>query len=146
MSILNDHKLDVSSVMLDLNSTPRISNKAFFKEALDLMDANRLGIVCITDDSDKLDGIITDGDIRRMLIRVQKPLAALFSDDVISYAIKTPITINGSTSVTEAIAIMGSKKIWDLPVVNKDKELIGLLHLHPAIEAIMGGGDVRKMS
>ena len=93
MSTQKDSDLDVASVMLDLNSTPRISSRAFLKEALDLMDAKKLGIICITDRFGKLEGIITDGDIRRMLTRVQKPFAALFSDDVIEYSVKNPITV-----------------------------------------------------
>jgi len=34
---------------------------------------------------------------------------------------------------------MGDKKIWDLPVVNKDDKLVGLLHLHPAVKKLLEG-------
>ena len=142
MSTGKNSNLDVASVMLDLSFTPRISNRALLKEALDLMDEKRLGIICITDGFGKLEGVITDGDIRRMLTRVQKPFAALFNDDVIEYAVKNPVTVNRLTSVSDAIATMGLKQIWDLPVIDQNGNLEGLLHLHPAIEAILGVRNV----
>ena len=138
MSTLDNKNLDIKSVMLDLNSTPKIESRAILKEALELMDDNRLGIVCIVDKDGVLKGIITDGDIRRMLTRVQKPFAALMSDDVIDHSIKDPVTVKSDTSITKATSIMGNKRVWDLPVVSDDGILEGLLHLHPVIEAILG--------
>ena len=139
MSTRNNHHSDltVADVMLPLEKTPKTSGRTLLKEALELMDKHRLGIVCIPDASGALEGIITDGDIRRMLSTVQKPLAALMSDDVIVHAIKSPTTVTASASLREAIDVMGKKQIWDLPVVNQGR-LKGLLHLHPAINAILG--------
>ena len=139
MSILNNHHshLTVADVMLPMAKTPQTSGRTLLKEALELMDNHRLGIVCIADPEGTLQGIITDGDIRRMLSNVQKPLAALMSDDVIVHAIKSPTTVTASTYLQDAIDIMGKKQIWDLPVVDQGK-LRGLLHLHPAINAIIG--------
>lgn len=130
------HNMTVGSVMLTLDSTPQTNGTTLLKEALELMDQHRLGIVCITSANGTLDGIITDGDIRRMLNAVQKPIAALMSDDVINHSVREPLTVSSSTSLTEAIAVMGTKKIWDLPVVD-DGKLMGLLHLHPALKALM---------
>ena len=138
MSTRNNHHSDltVADVMLSPEMTPKTSGRTLLKEALELMDKYRLGIVCITDPDDTLQGIITDGDIRRMLGNVQKPLAALMSDDVIVHAIKSPIVVAASTSLQEAIDIMGKKQIWDLPVIDQGK-LKGLLHLHQAISHIL---------
>ena len=138
MSTMNNHAndLSVSDVMLSLELTPRITRRTMLKEALEIMDNNRLGIVCISSSEGSLEGIITDGDLRRMLSNVQKPLAALMSDDVITHAICQPSTVRPDTLLKVAIDIMGKKQIWDLPVVD-DGKLVGLLHLHPAIEAIM---------
>lgn len=138
MSTQSEHdNLTVADVMLPLGKTPKTSGRALLKEALELMDKHRLGIVCITASDGALQGIITDGDIRRMLSNLQKPLAALMSDDVIVHAIKSPTTVTASTSLQNSIDIMGKKQIWDLPVVDQGK-LRGLLHLHPAINAIIG--------
>ena len=139
MSTLNNHHIDltVADVMLPMEKTPKTSVRTMLKEALELMDKHRLGIVCIADPDGTLQGIITDGDIRRMLSNVQKPLAALMSDDVIVHAIKSPTTVTAATYLQDAIDIMGKKQIWDLPVVDQGR-LRGLLHLHPAINAIIG--------
>ena len=135
----SDHHADltVAEVMLPLEKTPKTLGHTLLKETLELMDKHRLGIVCVTGSDGALLGIVTDGDIRRMLSNVQKPLAALMSDDVIVHAIKSPTTVTASASLQEAIDIMGKKQIWDLPVVDQGK-LRGLLHLHPAINAIIG--------
>lgn len=127
----------VSDVMIGLNDTPKIAKQTLLKEALEIMDEKKLGIVCIVDDDSQLEGIITDGDIRRMLTKVQKPMAALMSDDVINHAIINPTTVNMNTDLVEAVSIMGNKQIWDLPVVDDNNILKGLLHLHPAIKSMM---------
>ncbi len=136
MSIQSE-SLKVGDVMIAADATPQTKDTTMLKEALELMDQYRLGIVCISSDDGALDGIITDGDIRRMLNAVQKPLAALMSDDVINHAVRAPITVSSATPLKEAITLMGTKKVWDLPVVDNGK-LSGLLHLHPAIKAVMG--------
>ena len=138
MSITVDKNLDIKSVMISLNDTPKIDNRLILKEALEVMDDMRLGIVCIVDTDGLLEGIITDGDIRRMLTRIQKPFAALMSDDAIDHAIKDPITVKSETNIVEAISMMGQQRVWDLPVVNDKGVLEGLLHLHPMIKAVLG--------
>ena len=126
----------VKEVMIDLAQTPKSSPKTLLKEALEVMDQNRLGIVCVVDPENHLQGIITDGDIRRMLTRVQKPFAAILGDDVIVHAVKDPLTVGANSTLNEALDIMQKKQIWDLPVV-KNGKLMGLLHLHPAIKSVM---------
>ncbi|MGU9962183.1 MAG: CBS domain-containing protein [Candidatus Puniceispirillales bacterium WSBS_2018_MAG_OTU23] len=133
----NNTAITVAEVMLDLSKTPQTAGTTLLKEALDMMDEHKLGIICIIAKDGRLDGIITDGDIRRMLNAVQKPMAALMSDDVINHAVRTPMTVASTMPLKEATALMGAKKVWDLPVVD-DEKLVGLLHLHPAIEAVMG--------
>lgn len=136
-------EIRVDEVMISFSDTPKVSQNTLFKDALDIMDKYRLGIVCITRKDGKLQGIMTDGDIRRILTRIQKPIAALMSDDVINHAIKNPTTVTNDTLLHGAISLMGQRQIWDLPVVADDGSLTGLLHLHPAIKAIieMGKND-----
>ena len=136
MSIQNN--LTVGNVLLDLDVTPQTTATALLKEALEMMDKHRLGIVCITGTDGVLDGIITDGDIRRILNAVQKPIAALMSDDVITHANTNPTTVMRETKLIDAVILMGEKQIWDLPVVDQNGALAGLLHLHPAIKTMMG--------
>ncbi len=126
----------VQNVMIDFDNTPTSKPQAILKEVFEIMDNYRLGIVCVIDNSNTLKGIITDGDIRRMLTRVQKPFGALLGDDVINHVIKSPLTVSKKTLLKDALLIMSENQVWDLPVVDGNK-LCGLLHLHPAIEAVM---------
>ena len=138
MSIGKNETMKVSQVMLPLDRFPVIDEREILKEALDAMGRSRLGIACIVDGANKLLGIITDGDVRRKLLKVQKPFSAFFVDDAIVHAIKSPITICPTDTLRHAVELMGEKQIWDLPVVNEKNELVGLLHLHPAVKALLG--------
>lgn len=125
-------------VMLPMGSFPAISPKTLFKEALDAMAAAKLGIVCIVDKDGKLLGVFTDGDIRRKLLKIQKPFSAFFADDVSNHMTANPLTVSDNAGLAEAIAAMESKSVWDLPVVDADGTLVGLVHLHPVVKALMG--------
>ena len=129
--------MNVKDVMLSLDRFPVIGKTIMLKEALDVMNNLRLGIACIVDNENKLLGILTDGDIRRKLIKVQKPLSAFFVDDALDHAIHSPITSKPDDTLEEAVEIMEAKKIWDLPVVDDQGILIGMLHLHPVVEALL---------
>ena len=133
-----ENKLHVADVMMSLDRLPVVDEHAMFKEALELMSKRQLGIVCIVSNTSKLMGVLTDGDIRRMLLRVQKPFSAIFAEDVIDHAVRTPVTVNPSSKLTEAIKLMEEKHVWDLPVVDDGGTLLGLLHLHPAVEMLLG--------
>lgn len=129
--------MNVKDVMLPLDRFPVIGKTIMLKEALDVMNNLRLGIACIVDNENKLLGILTDGDIRRKLIKVQKPLSAFFVDDALDHAIHSPITSKPDDTLEEAVEIMEAKKIWDLPVVDDQGILVGMLHLHPVVEALL---------
>jgi arabinose-5-phosphate isomerase len=124
--------------MLPLDRIPVVKPATLLKATLQEMTKHRLGIACIIDTDGKLAGIFTDGDVRRMLLRDQKPFAALFVDDIIIHASRAPTTVQDEDPLASAIATMETKQIWDLPVLTSGGRLTGLLHLHPAIKAVMG--------
>lgn len=127
----------VKEVMLPLDRFPVVNEQIMLKEALDEMNRLRLGIACIVNNDNKLLGILTDGDIRRKLLKVQKPLSAFFVDDAIDHAIQSPVVAQPGNTLEQAVELMESKKIWDLPVVDEKGILVGLLHLHPVVEALL---------
>jgi CBS domain-containing protein len=127
----------VKDVMMALDSFPVILENVIFKEALEEMNSKKLGIACIVNQDYSLKGIITDGDIRRKLLKIQKPLSAFFIDDCIDHAIVSPIVANVDFSLETAVEIMRNKQIWDLPVVDNTNKLVGLLHLHPVVETLL---------
>jgi arabinose-5-phosphate isomerase len=132
-----NNKILVSDVMLLSNKFPVVKKNTLFKEALEAMNMHSIGIACIVDEQNVLLGILTDGDIRRMLLRVQKPFAAFFADDALDHANTKPIKLEKNTTLTEAVSLMDSRRIWDLPVLDDSRHLLGLLHLHPAVNALL---------
>ena len=138
MSIQNNDSTVVCDVMLPLNRFPVIRERVILKEALEEMGSSRLGIVCIVDEEKKLMGVLTDGDLRRKLLKVQKPFSAFFVDDALDHSIRCPITANPDQTLRFAVENMEEKQVWDLPVVNTSGILVGLLHLHPAVKALLG--------
>ena len=135
MSIQNK-TFTVGEMMLNIDSFPIVTETAIVKEALDKMDIFGLGIACIRNNDNQLLGIITDGDIRRKLSLLQRPLSAFFIDDAINQTVKNPTAVSSDMILTDAVSLMEEKRVWDLPVVNNGK-LVGLLHLHQAIRKIL---------
>ena len=69
MSIDKNKVIYVSEIMLSLDQFPVVSSEVYLKEALEKMNKIQLGIACIVDSDNKLIGVLTDGDIRRFLIK-----------------------------------------------------------------------------
>ena len=126
----------VRDVMITLDSFPVVKKDTILKEAIETMGLSNLGIISVVDNNDTLLGVITDGDLRRKLLKVQKPLSFFLIDDVIDHCIKEPLTILLEVKLTDALKIMEDNEIWDLPVVNEKKKLIGMLHLHQVVKKL----------
>lgn len=138
MSIQRNNTMLVSEVMMPLDRISVVGETVILKEALEEMGRSHLGIACIVDSENKLLGILTDGDFRRKSLKVQKPFSAFLGDDALDHAILSPVTTQPSDTLMHAIDLMGQKQIWDLPVVSEEGTLVGLLHLHPAVQALLG--------
>ena len=136
MSTRNEDIL-VKDVMLAMGNFPVIGQDIIFKEALEEMGKSRLGIVCIVDKDHRLLGIVTDGDVRRKLLKVQKPFSAFFVDDALVHAIKGAVSVSVNDTLVHAVKLMEEKQIWDLPVLDDEGKLTGLLHLHNAIRQLL---------
>jgi arabinose-5-phosphate isomerase len=120
----------VESRALPLSKVPVIQLDASLKKALDKMTEHRLGIALIVGSDEKLAGVITDGDLRRLLLGHQSPLPELLITPAINFGTRTASVIISSASVEEAAKLMSEKEIWDLPVVDGSGKLIGLVHRH----------------
>ncbi len=130
--------ITAGAVALPLDSFPVVGQRTLLKQALEEMTRRAIGIACVVSDTDgAFLGVFTDGDLRRMLLRNQKPLPALLTDDVIMHANRGCTTVKPEDSLVSAVKIMEDKAIWDLPVVSNGR-LVGLLHLHPAIKHVLG--------
>ena len=127
----------VKDVMMNCDSFPIVNDRELLRETIIEMCNYRIGVACVVNMKNQLKGVFTDGDIRRLILKVQKPIAALFVDDVKDYCTKNFSSISPDSSLESAIFLMEELKIWDLPVVDDDNNLKGLLHLHPALKKLL---------
>jgi arabinose-5-phosphate isomerase len=97
-------------------------------EAIVEMSAKRFGCVGITDGSDRLLGIITDGDLRRHM------RADLLDANVEDVMTRGPITVRADQLASEVLEILNSSKITALFVVDQMKP-VGIVHLHDLLRA-----------
>ena len=120
--------LRVADLYVD-NEKPQVNTEASIKAVIMEMTKKRLGVTAVTTDNGKLAGIITDGDLRRMLEKsdtIQHTTAA----DVMS---RNPKTIPPSEMAVNALDIMRKNSITQLVVAEKESYL-GILHLHDLVK------------
>ena len=128
----------LKDLVIDKSKIPIVDEKGLLKDALETMSKYKFGVCfCVKKQHGKLLGILTDGDIRRKILNVQKPFSALLSDDLVVHINKKPSKIEIKSSLTSALNLMKKKLIWDLPVVTKKNVLIGMLHLHPIVKFLV---------
>ena len=77
--------------MKKLSEIPVLEENASLKKALDVMSQKRLGIACFVDNMGKLKGLLTDGDLRRLLLTKQSPLPALLVSDALTFGNTNPV-------------------------------------------------------
>ena len=116
----------VSDLMHRDEGIPRADAEQTLQETLQIMDRYKLGMVCITADGDRLRGILTDGDLRRLLLKS----GAAMTGAVGEMMVPDPVTIAPDALATEALRSMEEKRITSLPVVDGDGKLAGVIQIH----------------
>ena len=132
--MLSKKNFFIKSLIIPKSKIPILGEKNILKEALEAMMKHKFGVCFCIKKNGKLSGILTDGDIRRKILNVQKPFSALLSDDLLFHVNKKPKKILINSNISKAFNIMKKNKIWDLPVVDKNNKLQGMLHLHPIVK------------
>lgn len=111
------------------NEKPKVLSTQTLKEAIVEMTRKRLGVTAVVDANDMLLGIITDGDLRRML---EKSIA-IDSIKVVDIMTPQPQTIEPEMLAVEALDILRKKEISQLVVAEKGKYL-GIIHIHDLVK------------
>jgi arabinose-5-phosphate isomerase len=119
--------LRVETLMHKGDDIPRVGAGAPMAEAIEEMTRKRLGMTCVVHPDGTLAGIITDGDLRRMIGRHK---AALLKRTAAEGLTPHPVTIGRNDLATEALNLMERKKITSLVVVAGDGRVEGVIHLH----------------
>ncbi|MFO7761334.1 MAG: KpsF/GutQ family sugar-phosphate isomerase [Thermodesulfobacteriota bacterium] len=130
-------KVMVKEVMLSGDDMPVIKENRSFREAVEVLNDKNLGAVIIKTTDNKINGIITDGDIRRLMIS-GKNFLDLKAADIMT---ADPKTIDENLLAADALSIMQRHEVTILPVCNKKSELTGILHLHD----LLGKGEFRLL-
>ena len=118
--------LRVEELMRRGESVPRVLESTPMSDVIYEMTRKSMGITTVTSEQGVLLGVITDGDLRRLLQKSQDPLK-MHAGQVMS---KDPKTVGAQELATAALAKMEEMKITSLVVTNADKVVIGVVHLH----------------
>ena len=121
----------VGELMVKDERLPIVSQDVNFSDAIKIVSEKRLGTALLVDNNNKLTGVLTDGDIRRAVIKY--PSAALLK--VSEVMTKNPKTIGINELCAKALAIMEKHSITSLAVVDENNVPIGLLHIHDLLKA-----------
>jgi arabinose-5-phosphate isomerase len=111
------------------NAKPQVGPDATLKEVIMEMTSKRLGATAIVGEAQELLGIITDGDLRRMLEKNANP-ATIHARDIMS---STPTTIQKDALAVEALEVLRTKDISQLPVMD-GSGYAGFIHIHDLIK------------
>lgn len=121
----------IKELMVKGNELPIAKEDDSFLSTIDLISQKRLGCAIIVNYTGKVTGILTDGDIRRTLIKYQN-LSNLSTKDVMT---KSPKTISEEELAVKALAVMEKYSITSIAVCNEDFEPVGLIHIHDLLKA-----------
>lgn len=128
-------KVRVAEVMLTGDEIPRVASSATLAEAVEELNRKNLGAVLVMAGADKMAGILTDGDVRRVLVRGGE-FSALTLDQVMT---TDPKSISAELLAADALSIMQRHEVTVLPVTDDNRRLIGILHL----QDLLGKGEFR---
>jgi arabinose-5-phosphate isomerase len=117
----------VAMLMHTGEEIPRVTAATPMLEAIEEMTRRSLGMTCVVGENNKLLGIITDGDLRRMM---RKHRADLFQKTAQECMTPDPVTIDGEGLAAEALNLMEEKKITSLVIKNQEGQVEGIIHLH----------------
>ena len=130
-------KVAVQEVMLTGSKVPVVSEDLELLQAVAELNSKNIGAVLVVDGSERLQGIITDGDVRRLLIEGRAP--GNISQIISEVMTREPVSIGAETMAADALSLMQSKEITVLAVVDETNRLQGVLHLHN----LLGKGEFR---
>jgi arabinose-5-phosphate isomerase len=118
--------------LMRTENLPVITKDTTLKDAIVIMSQGKLGHILIIDENDTLVALLSDGDLRRALMKENFSL----DERAIFYANQTPTSYtNTELLAAEALEILEKEKIQLLPITTEAQKIIGVLHIHDLINA-----------
>ncbi|MGE5846546.1 MAG: KpsF/GutQ family sugar-phosphate isomerase, partial [Ignavibacteria bacterium] len=121
--------LELKEIMIKGEKIPMVHEEASLKDVILEMTSKRLGTTCVVNEEKFVKGVITDGDLRRLLEKTLD-IKNLKAKDVMT---KTPKVIKPSALASLALQQMENYKITTLIVINDENKPAGIVHLHDLI-------------
>jgi arabinose-5-phosphate isomerase len=125
--------LSVERVM-HTKDLPMVREGTTLRQSLQLLDSGGLGTVVVLDAEGVLKGILTDGDVRRMICHKRYSL----QDEVEAYMTVRPRFARKGEKTARLLETMEQNAITVLPVVDEARHLVGIVHLHD----LLGKGQI----
>jgi len=116
----------VESLMHTGDALPRVAPQTKMPDVIYEMSRKKLGVTAVVE-GDRLVGIVSDGDLRRLLEQRGKDVMDLTAGEAMT---RSPKTISAEEFAATALALMEEKKITSLMVVDRSGKLKGIVHLH----------------
>lgn len=128
-------KVGVTEVMLTGDDIPTVDASTSASSTISALNEKNKGVVLVLSSENDLLGIVTDGDIRRA-IAGENRLDTLTASMLMT---ENPICIDAEHLAADALSIMQKHEVTALPIVDRQRKLMGLLHLHN----LLGKGEFR---
>ena len=117
----------VDALMHSGEDAPRVLPTAKMPEVIYEMSRKGLGLTAVTESNGRLLGIITDGDLRRMMLKSKENVLELTAADCMT---RNPTTLPKTELAASALRVMEEKKITSVLVVDGNGRLEGVVHIH----------------
>ncbi len=121
----------VSDLMITGERIPVLSENTSFLDTIQFISDKKLGCAIMIDKEGVMTGILTDGDIRRTLLKYNNP-SSLITKDVMT---KNPKVIQATDLAAKALHIMEKHSITSLAVCDSENKPVGLVHIHDLLKA-----------
>ena len=118
--------LPVERLMHKGDAIPTVTPDAKLGDIIEVISSKGMGAALVVDDDSRIEGIITDGDLRRLLQKQERPHECRARD----FMSHNPATIAPSELAVAALNIMEQQLITCLAVIDGQRRLVGFLHLH----------------
>ena len=129
--------LKVDELMVTGDAIPRVEPDVALRYAIMEMTTKRLGCTCVINADGTLAGLITDGDLRRLL----QKRSDISDTKVSEVMVRKPKTIAAGTLAVVALQEMESYNITQVIVVDEGEVPVGVIHLHDLVKAGLGGDE-----
>jgi arabinose-5-phosphate isomerase len=126
--------LKVDELMVSGDDIPRVDNAVPLRDAIVEMTGKRLGCTCVVRSDGTLEGIVTDGDLRRLLQKTSD-ISGITAADAMT---RNPKTVRAGSLAVVVLQEMESYKVTQIVVVDDRQHPVGVVHIHDLVNAGLG--------